>query len=90
MEFENLSREQLQRIDNAVANLDWSPERQRLLVGRAAETGVPRSQSEVLTRALDTRLYEFAAGVVPGLLDREDGEKPTFTGHGASCQEVGK
>lgn len=89
MEFEGLSRAQLQRIDHAVARQGWSPERQRQLIGRPDDAGVPRSESQVFTNVLPTHLDEFATDVVPDLIDHDD-EGPNTAGFGASCREAQK
>ena len=44
----------------------------------------------IVTDALPRHLYAFSAEVIPGLLDRHDGEQATFNGYGASCREVVK
>jgi hypothetical protein len=90
MEFQNLGRTQLRRIDDAVAGQDWSPERQRRLLGRPADAGVPRSEAELFTDKLSTHLHGFAAGVVPDLRDDDGSEQASFNGYGASCREVRK
>ncbi len=87
MEFSNLEPAELNRVDDAVANENWSDDRQRSLSGRPAEADSPEEQSEVLTNQLSSHLYEFAATVVPDLLyQRDEDGKPTFSGFGASCR----
>ena len=89
MEFENLRPAQLQRIDDAVASQDWSPQRQRLLVGRPADAGIPRSESDVFTSALPTHIYTSPRPVSY----RTCSTTPTTrsqpcNGYGSSCREV--
>lgn len=85
LEFTNVSRSDLERLDRAVAERTWTAAEQREVTGTAGAPA-PRTEDEVLPDTARDHLYAFALTVVPTLSDElPDGTRPTFAGYGASC-----